>query len=78
MLTGWTLSLVAGVSLPAIVADSAHWRVVFAALAGLAALLGIGVWRGTGLHVGPGSTRRSSPLTALRVPKAPAVLSART
>ncbi|MER8527746.1 MFS transporter [Mesorhizobium sp. M0494] len=38
VLTGWTLSMVAGVSLSAVVADLVHWRAVFAAVAVLAAL----------------------------------------
>ncbi|MCA0054470.1 MULTISPECIES: MFS transporter [unclassified Mesorhizobium] len=38
VLTGWTLSMVAGVSLSAVLADLVHWRAVFAAVALLAAL----------------------------------------
>ncbi|WP_376705788.1 MFS transporter [Mesorhizobium sp. ISC25] len=38
LLTGWTLSMVAGVSLSAVLADLVHWRAVFAAVAVLAAL----------------------------------------
>ncbi|RAZ92617.1 MFS transporter [Mesorhizobium hawassense] len=37
VLTGWTLSMVAGVSLSAVLADLIHWRAVFAAVALLAA-----------------------------------------
>ncbi|WP_292113070.1 MFS transporter, partial [Mesorhizobium sp.] len=33
VLTGWTLSMVAGVSLSAVLADLIHWRAVFAAVA---------------------------------------------
>ena len=36
VLTGWTLSMVAGVSLSALVADFVHWRAVYAIVAGLA------------------------------------------
>ncbi|TPN84947.1 MFS transporter [Mesorhizobium sp. CU2] len=36
VLTGWTLSMVAGVSLSAVLADLIHWRAVFAAVALLA------------------------------------------
>jgi DHA1 family inner membrane transport protein len=36
VLTGWTLSMVAGVSLSAVLADVVHWRAVFVAIAGLA------------------------------------------
>ncbi|MBE1205675.1 MFS transporter [Aminobacter carboxidus] len=38
VLTGWTLSMVAGVSLSAVLADLVHWRAVFAAVALLAAI----------------------------------------
>lgn len=38
VLTGWTLSMVAGVSLSAVLADLVHWRAVFVAVAGLSAL----------------------------------------
>ncbi|MER8725539.1 MFS transporter [Mesorhizobium sp. M1027] len=38
VLTGWTLSMIAGVSLSAVLADLVHWRAVFAAVAVLAAL----------------------------------------
>ncbi|MER8392404.1 MFS transporter [Mesorhizobium sp. M1340] len=38
VLTGWTLSMVAGVSLSAVLADLVHWRAVFAAVAVLSAL----------------------------------------
>lgn len=49
VLTGWTLSMVAGVSLSAVLADVVHWRAVFAAIAMLAlaaaAMLSIGKYR---------------------------------
>jgi len=38
VLTGWTLSMVAGVSLSAVLADTIHWRFVYAAVGLLAAL----------------------------------------
>ncbi|MER8953776.1 MFS transporter [Mesorhizobium sp. M0833] len=38
VLTGWTLSMIAGVSLSAVLADLLHWRAVFAAVAVLSAL----------------------------------------
>ncbi|PWJ92510.1 putative MFS family arabinose efflux permease [Mesorhizobium loti] len=43
VLTGWTLSMVAGVSLSAVLADLVHWRAVFAAVAVLAALAWVGL-----------------------------------
>lgn len=36
VLTGWTLSMVAGVSLSAVIADAIHWRAVYTAVALLA------------------------------------------
>lgn len=36
VLTGWTVSMVAGVSLSAVLADVVHWRAVFVAIAALA------------------------------------------
>ena len=36
VLTGWTLSMVVGVALSAVLADLVHWRAVFAAIAALA------------------------------------------
>ncbi|WP_027055827.1 MFS transporter [Mesorhizobium erdmanii] len=43
VLTGWTLSMVAGVSLSAVLADLVHWRAVFAAVAILTALAWVGL-----------------------------------
>lgn len=49
VLTGWTLSMVAGVSLSAVLADIVHWRAVFVAIAALAlaaiAMLSFGKYR---------------------------------
>ncbi|WP_200887498.1 MFS transporter [Sphingomonas sp. ERG5] len=67
VLTGWTVSLVAGVSLSALIADFAHWRLVFAALALAAGWLAVAVHRSRELAVPTPATRPSSPLTALRV-----------
>ena len=36
VILGWTISMVAGVTLSAMLADATHWRVVFAVLGGLA------------------------------------------
>jgi len=66
VLTGWTLSLVAGVSLSAVLADLLHWRAVFAVMAVASASLWLSVRR---LEV----TRKvaaevsTSPLGAFRV-----------
>lgn len=67
VLFGWTLSMVAGVSLSAVIADLFGWRMVYAivVVAGLAAMAGT-----TKLTAGGNATGRSapSPLSALRVP----------
>lgn len=67
VLTGWTLSMVGGVSLSAVLADLIHWRAVFAAVALLA---GTAV-AGLAISALP-DTRKSgpapSPLGALAVP----------
>ncbi len=70
VLTGWTISMVVGVSLAALIADALHWRVIFAAFA-------VG---SAGLALAPIShgqrQRGTSPLTALQVPGiGPALLS---
>jgi DHA1 family inner membrane transport protein len=67
VLTGWTVSLVVGVSLSALVADLADWRLVFAGLAVAAGGLAVAVRRGRDLAPPIPSARPSSPLTALRV-----------
>ncbi|MCH2165453.1 MAG: MFS transporter [Marinovum sp.] len=72
VLTGWTLSLVAGVSLAAVVADYFHWRGVFAVLAVLTLGLAALVWptaKGTPRH-----GEKSSPWSALRVEGVPTAL----
>ena len=45
VLTGWTLSLVAGVSLSAVLADLLHWRAVFAVMAVASVSLWVSVRR---------------------------------
>lgn len=67
VLTGWTLSMVLGVSLSAWLADLAGWRLVYLALAILSALLWLGSARLAGI-TSPSAGQASSPLTALRVP----------
>ncbi|MGH6613247.1 MFS transporter [Sphingomonas sp.] len=83
VLTGWTVSLVLGVSLSAVIADFAHWRFVFAVLALAAGWLTMKVGRGRDLAVPNPSpvlpARTGSPLTALRVRGvAPALLTVAT
>lgn len=66
VLTGWTLSMVLGVSLSAWMADLAGWRLVYLALAVLAA----GLWLASPKlgALRSAAAQASSPLTALRVP----------
>lgn len=74
VLTGWTLSLVVGVALSAILADVLHWRAVFTLLALGAAGLALAVaWHRAWGTVVRGE-RPSSPFTALSVPGIPAAL----
>lgn len=66
VLTGWTLSMVLGVSLSAWIADLAGWRLVYIALAALAACLWL---TSSGLaRIKSISSQASSLRTALRVP----------
>ncbi|MFQ6550036.1 MFS transporter [Aestuariibius sp. 2305UL40-4] len=66
VLTGWTISMVAGVSLSAVLADLVHWRAIFAVLA-FATLAAFAVARG--LPSGGVSTMAAlSPLRALGIP----------
>ncbi|WP_020591671.1 MFS transporter [Kiloniella laminariae] len=72
VLTGWTLSLVIGVSLSALIADFFHWRGAFAAMGLLAVLILLGLKfassREKTWSVAANYNRATSPLTALRVP----------
>ena len=67
VLTGWTLSMVAGVSLSAVLADLVHWRAVFAAVAILAVLALCGMAM-TSLSDARKDGPAPTPLDALRVP----------
>ncbi|TCR59423.1 MFS transporter [Bosea sp. BK604] len=66
VLFGWTLSMVAGVSLSAVIADMVGWRMVYGivAVAGLAAIAGTATLGASGASARPAQ----SPLSALRVP----------
>jgi DHA1 family inner membrane transport protein len=66
VLTGWTLSMVAGVSMSAVLADFIHWRAVYAAVAifALAAMAGLSLMPRRGaLAAGPAPM----PLAALAI-----------
>ena len=67
VLTGWTLSIVAGVSLSAVVADHFGWRMVYAGVALLAAAALATVWRANHRDR-PASHAAPSPLVGLAVP----------
>ncbi|QKD04976.1 MFS transporter [Mesorhizobium loti] len=67
VLTGWTLSMVAGVSLSAVLADLVHWRAVFAAVAVLAALAWVGLTM-TSLSDARRAGPAPAPLEALNIP----------
>lgn len=67
VLTGWTLSMVAGVSLSAVLADLIHWRAVFATVALLAGTAVAGLTMSSLRDTRKGG-RAPSPLGALAVP----------
>lgn len=75
VLFGWTLSMVAGVSLSAVIADMVGWRMVYGivAVAGLAAVAGTAALAASG---GASARPAQSPLSALRVPGIAPLLSA--
>lgn len=66
VLTGWTLSMVAGVSLSAVLADFIHWRAVYAVVAvlALAAMAGLTLMP---RHVSQATGPAPMPLEALRI-----------
>ncbi len=68
VLTGWTLSLVAGVTLSALLADLAGWRMVYAALTAASLLTALGLRRLA--RSGPPQTASTarSPIRALTIP----------
>lgn len=67
VLTGWTLSMVAGVSLSAVLADFVHWRAVFAVVALLAVLAVAGLSL-VSLRDAPKGGAAPSPLAAFATP----------
>lgn len=67
VLTGWTISMVAGVSLSAVLADMLNWRAVFAVVACLA-LLGLVALIVGGQEDRKASAPATSPLAALATP----------
>ncbi|WP_404926785.1 MFS transporter [Mesorhizobium sp. ORM16] len=67
VLTGWTLSMVAGVSLSAVLADLVHWRAVFAAVA-LLATMALGSLTASSLPDVRKAGPAPAPLEALGIP----------
>jgi len=69
VLTGWTLSMVAGVSLSALLADWVHWRAVYVAVAALAMFASVAVrFSLRPVDVPTAAQASPSPLAALRIP----------
>lgn len=68
VLTGWTLSMVAGVSLSAVLADLMHWRAVFAAVAILAIAAFTGLAAASFDDASSTAGPAPSPLAALSTP----------
>lgn len=67
VLTGWTLSMVTGVPLSALVADLAGWRMVYLVVA-MAALLACAIVTWAGVQEQPAARTAPSSIAALRVP----------
>lgn len=74
VLVGWTISMVAGVSLSSAVADFYHWRGVYAGLAGLTALALIFVSRTHYEQCRRGASETRSALSALGIKGVPSLL----
>ncbi|WP_238984574.1 MFS transporter [Billgrantia kenyensis] len=74
VLTGWTLSLVVGVGLAALLADLLHWRAVFSLLALAAVGLALEISRCHDWGVRTVGEAPSSTLKALRIPGIHSVL----
>lgn len=74
VLTGWTASLVVGVSLSALIAEFVHWRLVFGCLAIVAGWLAVGVLRCRGMNAGTPARGHSSLFAVLRLPRLASML----
>ncbi len=74
VLTGWTISMVAGVGLAAIIADILHWRAVYLLLFAIAATVFAGILRSR-LPSRRSDRASQNQLTALRSPGALLLLS---
>jgi DHA1 family inner membrane transport protein len=67
VLTGWTLSMVAGVSLSALLADFVHWRVVYSVVALLAVIAAVAISLGD-YRDSPRPGPAPAPIVALKIP----------
>ena len=67
VLTGWTLSLIFGVTLSAVLTEILHWRAVFGLISGVSAVLAALL---LSMRLPQSAGAVTSPLTALRVPGA--------
>ncbi|WP_085905266.1 MFS transporter [Kiloniella majae] len=68
ILAGWTLSLIVGVSISAVIAQYVHWRGVYTFMAVLAALVTLSIFATKAWGNPAVKGLPTSPLTALRVP----------
>lgn len=73
VLTGWTLSLVAGVSLSAVLTDFLHWRIVFVILGATGLILLIALRQAEISETRP-TEKATSPLEAIRITGLPPIL----
>ncbi len=68
VILGWTISMVAGVTLSAILADATHWRVVFAVLGGFGVAISLALTILTTETRPRAVGRPPAPWTVLRIP----------
>ena len=73
VLTGWTLSLVAGVSLSAILTDLLQWRIIFVILGAISLILLLALGRAEISDTRP-TGKAISPLEAIRIQGLPPIL----
>ncbi|MEL6511122.1 MAG: MFS transporter [Pseudomonadota bacterium] len=73
VLTGWTLSLVTGVSLSAVLTDFLHWRIVFVVLGSTGLILLIALRQAEISETRP-TEKATSPLEAIRITGLPPIL----
>lgn len=74
VLVGWTISMVAGVSLSAALADLLHWRAVFAVLWVATLSVWFAIGRVSVSTDRPRRTADTSPLQSIRIPGVPTLL----